>query len=59
MKKFSLIAILALSLASVIGQSTAEFPTTLDEWVLVKASIIPGRDVEIPKNTPMFLQETV
>ncbi len=59
MKKFSLIAVLALASASVIGQSIAEFPTTLDEWVLVKESIIPGRDVELPENTPMFLQETV
>jgi hypothetical protein len=27
--------------------------------ILVKQSVIPGKDVILPKETPLFLQETV
>lgn len=39
--------------------SQATFPKNIKSMVLVKESVIPGKDVVLPKETPMFLQETV
>jgi len=41
------------------AESIASFPKDLNSWVLVKESIIPGKDVILPDDTPLFLQETV
>lgn len=41
------------------GTSQATFPKNIKSMVLVKESVIPGKDVVLPKETPMFLQETV
>lgn len=41
------------------GESVASFPEKLDEWILVKESIIPGKNVTLPEGTSLFLQETV
>ena len=41
------------------GDSLATFPKDIDSMVLVKQSVIPGKDVILPKDTPLFLQETV
>jgi hypothetical protein len=41
------------------GESIASFPDSLEDWVLVKESIIPGKDVILPEGTSLFLQETV
>jgi len=37
----------------------ASFPKDIDKMVLVKESMIPGKDVVLPEETPLFLQETV
>lgn len=39
--------------------SQASFPKNIKSMVLVKQSVIPGKDVVLPKETPLFLQETV
>ncbi|MEF1339623.1 hypothetical protein REH81_23080 [Vibrio rotiferianus] len=44
---------------SVFAGSLASFPENLDKLVLVKQSVIPGRDVVLPPDTPTFVQETV
>ncbi len=41
------------------AESLASFPKNIDKMVLVKESIIPAKDVVLPKETPLFLQETV
>lgn len=41
------------------AQSIASFPKDIDSMILVKQSVIPGKDVVLPKETPLFLQETV
>lgn len=56
------IFILLLSLSSVLFSNTfslAQYIKNLDKMVLVKESMIPGKDVVLPKETPLFLQETV
>ena len=50
--------VLLLSLET-FADSLASFPKDIDKMVLVKESVIPGRDVVLPKETPLFLQETV
>jgi hypothetical protein len=42
-----------------IADSLASFPKNIDEMILVKQSVIPGNDVILPSDTPLFLQETV
>ena len=56
-----ILSIIILSLLSIqsFAESIASFPEELENWVLVKESIIPGKDVELPKETPLFLQDTV
>jgi len=39
------------------AESIASFPKDLKSWFLVKESIIPGKDVILPDDTPLFLQE--
>ncbi len=56
LKNLFFIFIIPLSL---FGQSIASFPKNMDNMVLVKESVIPGKDVVLPKDTPLFLQETV
>ena len=41
------------------SKSIASFPKNLNNWVLVKESIIPGKDVTLPKETSLFIQNTV
>ena len=41
------------------ADSLASFPKDISKMVLVKESVIPGMDVVLPKETPLFLQETV
>ena len=41
------------------ADSIASFPTDLKNFILVKESIIPGRNVELPKGTSLFIQNTV
>lgn len=50
---------LMLFTSVIFAQSQATFPKDIDSMVLVKESMIPGKDVVLPKETPMFLQETV
>ncbi|HEX5329265.1 hypothetical protein [Sulfuricurvum sp.] len=47
------------SCSSLFATSQASFPKNIKSMVLVKQSIIPGKDVVLPKETPLFLQETV
>lgn len=39
--------------------SIASFPAEYTKWILVKESFIPGKDVELPEDTALILQETV
>ncbi|MDB2705587.1 hypothetical protein N9Y67_03510 [Pseudomonadota bacterium] len=57
----TILGIIILSLLSIqsFAESIASFPAGLENWILVKESIIPGKDVELPKETPLFLQNTV
>jgi len=53
------ISLLLVFYTSCIAESIASFPEDLESWILVKESIIPGKDVILPDNTPLFLQNTV
>lgn len=53
---FILLFLLPLSAYS---KSLASFPKDMRSMLLVKQSAIPGKNVLLPKETPMFLQETV
>lgn len=44
---------------SLLAESIASFPKNLRDWILVKESVIPGKDVVLPPETPLFLQDTV
>lgn len=51
-----------LAISSILSANTfslAHYIKNLDDLVLVKESMIPGKDVVLPKQTPLFLQETV
>lgn len=50
---------LILFTSIIFAQSLATFPKDIDSMLLVKESMIPGKDVVLPKDTPLFLQETV
>ncbi len=41
------------------AESLASFPDSLEEWVLVKESMIPGKDVVVPDSVSLFLQDTI
>lgn len=41
------------------AQSIASFPHDYRNWVLVKESVMPGKNVKLPPETPIFLQNTV
>jgi hypothetical protein len=41
------------------ASSVSEHIKSLNDMVLVKESMIPGKDVVLPKDTPLFLQQTV
>lgn len=58
---FKLIILLSGLISTLIGDSLAEYVKSLNykNMVLVKESMIPGKDVILPKETPLFLQETV
>jgi hypothetical protein len=52
--------ILTLALSSILfAGSLSDNIKNLKDMVLVKESMIPGKDVVLPKGTPLFLQETV
>ena len=56
------LAILALTIISPLqtqAQSIATYPQDWRDWHLVGERIVPGNDVAMPSNTPLFLQETV
>lgn len=57
MVKFLLMILLSFSLVK--ANSLAEYIKDLKDMVLVKESMIPGKDVVLPKETPLFLQQTV
>ena len=59
MKCLPTIIILMFYSSLSIAESIASFPNDLKNWILVKESIIPGKGVELPKETPLFLQNTV
>lgn len=54
-------AFLIAALPSIASaQSVADFPAGWEHsWILVKESIMPGNDVVLPDDTPLFIQETV
>lgn len=54
-----LIGLMLLFPSFTYAQSIASFPKDIDSMILVKQSVIPGKDVVLPKETPLFLQETV
>jgi hypothetical protein len=56
MRQLLLILLTAIAL---FGDSLASFPKDLKSMILVKQSVIPGKDVVLPPETPLFLQETV
>jgi hypothetical protein len=52
--------ILILGLSSILfAGSLADHIKNLKNMVLVKESMIPGKDVVLPKETPLFVQQTV
>jgi hypothetical protein len=52
--------ILLIGLSSMLfASSVANYLKHLDKMVLVKESMIPGKDVVLPKGTPLFIQQTV
>ena len=53
------IILLALLISGLFANDLAEYIKNMDKMVLVKKSVIPGKDVVLPKNTPLFLQQTI
>ena len=53
------IILLTLLISGVFANTLANYIKNLDTMVLVKKSSIPGKDVVLPKETPLFLQQTV
>jgi len=45
--------------ADAVAQSVASLPDKWRNWTKVKESFVPGNDVSLPEDTPLFLQETV
>ncbi|MCG9549191.1 hypothetical protein L1D27_12350 [Vibrio harveyi] len=56
--EYKLFVLLAFS-SSAFGNSLASFPNNFEQLVLIKQSVIPGRNVILPPSTPTFIQETV
>ena len=56
-KLFYLILLLSILLSD--SYSLAHYIKNLKDMVLVKESMIPGKDVILPKDTPLFVQQTV
>ena len=54
-----LTCLICVSCSTAFAESIASFPHDLKDWILVKESFIPGKDVELPEDTPLFLQQTV
>ncbi len=64
MKQGLLPAVTAALLSSLISfsacaDSVAGYPADWPSWPLVKESMVPGRDVVLPPDTPLFIQEAV
>ncbi len=59
MKSILIFITLCLLTPSLWANSTASFPKNINEWILVKESIIPGKNVELPEGTSLFIQNTV
>lgn len=54
------IFLLGMILTNVLlAKSIASFPKNFKDLMLVKESVIPGKDVVLPPKTPLFLQDTV
>ena len=56
MKKILLLTFL---ISGLFANDLANYIKNIDKMTLVKKSTIPGKDVVLPKNTPLFLQQTV
>jgi hypothetical protein len=56
--KLWILVIIAISF-NTHSKSIASFPKDLKHWILVKESMIPGKDVTLPEETPLFIQDTV
>ena len=54
----SLFIIVGLS-SILMANSLADYIKNLNDMVLVKESMIPGKDVVLPKDTSLFVQQTV
>ncbi len=54
----SLFIIFGLS-SILMGNTLADYIKDLKDMVLVKESMIPGKDVVLPKETSLFIQQTV
>ncbi len=59
MFKYLIVLVFILHIPVSIADSLATFPKNIDKMLLVKQSVIPGNDVVLPDDTPLFLQETV
>ncbi len=59
MSKYLLALVFILHIPVSIADSLATFPKNIDKMLLVKQSVIPGNDVVLPDDTPLFIQETV
>lgn len=59
MKIAFFVAIVGLYPMLLTAESIASFPKDLEDWLLVKESVIPGKNVQLPESTPLLLQETV
>jgi len=55
---FKIILIIGLS-SMLFANTVADYIKHLDKMVLVKEDMIPGKDVVLPKDTPLFMQQTV
>lgn len=60
MRAFCACVSLLLTLStSTLAESIAEYPANWTTWPVVKESMVPGNDVVLPPDTPLFIQETV
>ena len=55
---YKLLLIIGLS-SMLSANSLADYIKNLKDMVLVKESMIPGKEVVLPKETPLFVQQTV
>ncbi|WP_026971765.1 hypothetical protein [Aliagarivorans marinus] len=59
LKTGALALALLCSSGQLLADSIASYPENWRDWPVVSESMVPGRDVVLPEDTPLFIQEAV